>query len=98
VDHTSHCEQDAKGMRCSKTHVCQNYPADVFQEHKWHKHHLCMKQEEDQLPFVDYIVVVMSNNLYDQNAHAKVCSSHRCEKQKLMEMMMTQSCQNCTTW
>jgi hypothetical protein len=57
-----------------------------------------MKQEEDQSPFVDYIVVVMSNILDDQNDHAKVFSSHRYEKQKLMKNMMTQSCQTCTTW
>ena len=36
------------------------------------KHHLCMKQEEDQSPFVDYIVVAMNDSLDDQTAHAKV--------------------------
>jgi hypothetical protein len=57
-----------------------------------------MKQEEDQSPSVDYIVVAMSDSLDDQTAHAKVCSSHRYEQQKLMKKMMTQSCQTCTTW
>jgi hypothetical protein len=57
-----------------------------------------MKQEEDQSPSVDYIVVAMSDSLDDQTAHAKVCSSHRYEQQKLMKKMMTQSFQTCTTW
>jgi hypothetical protein len=57
-----------------------------------------MKQEEDQSPSVDYIVVAMSDSLDDQTTHAKVFSSHRYEQQKLMEKMMTQSCQTCTTW
>jgi hypothetical protein len=57
-----------------------------------------MKQEEDQSPSIDYIVAAMSDNLDDQIAHAKVCSSHRYEQQKLMKKMMTQSCQTCTTW
>jgi hypothetical protein len=57
-----------------------------------------MKQEEDQSPSVDYIVVAMSDSLDDQTAHAKVFSSHRYEKQKLMKEMMSQSCQTCTTW
>jgi hypothetical protein len=57
-----------------------------------------MKQEEDKSPSVDYIVVVMRNILDDQTAHAKVCSSHRYEQQKLMKKMMNQSCQTCTTW
>jgi hypothetical protein len=57
-----------------------------------------MKQEEDQSPSVDYIVVAMSDSLDDQTAHAKVCSSHRYEQQKLMKKLMTQSYQTCTTW
>jgi hypothetical protein len=56
-----------------------------------------MKQEEDQSPSVDYIVVAMSDSLDDQTAHAKVFSSHRYEQQKLMKKMMTQSCQTFTT-
>jgi hypothetical protein len=56
-----------------------------------------MKQEEDQSSSVDYIVVAISGSLDYQTTHAKVCSSHRYEQQKLMEMMMTQSCQICTT-
>jgi hypothetical protein len=56
-----------------------------------------MKQEEYQSPSIDYIVVAMSDNLYDQTTHAKVFSNHRYEKQKLMEKMMTQCCQTCTT-
>jgi hypothetical protein len=98
VYHTSHCEQVAKGLRHAKRHVCQNCPDDVCQEHNRHKHHLCRKIEEYQSPSVDYIVVAMSDSLDDQTAHAKVCSSHRYEQQKLMEKMMTQSCQTCTTW
>jgi hypothetical protein len=98
VDHTSPCEQATKGISHAKRHVCQNYPDDACQEHNWHKHHLYKKQEEDQSPSIDYIVFAMSDNLDDQNVHAKVCSSHLYEKQKLMENMMNQSCQTCTTW
>jgi hypothetical protein len=57
-----------------------------------------MKQEKEQSPYIDYIVVAMSDSLDDQTAHAKVFSSHRYEKQKLMKKMMTQSCKICTTW
>ena len=57
-----------------------------------------MKQEELWLPFVDYIVVAMSNCLDDQTIHAKVFSIHHYEKQKIMENMKTQSFQTCTTW
>jgi hypothetical protein len=57
-----------------------------------------MKQDEDQSPSVDYIVVAMSDSLDDQTTHAKVCSSHCYEQQKLMKKMMTQSCRICTTW
>ena len=57
-----------------------------------------MKHEEDQSPSVDYIVVAMSDSLDDQTGHAKVCSSHRYEQQKLMKNMMNQICQTCTTW
>jgi hypothetical protein len=57
-----------------------------------------MKQEEEQSPYVDYIVVGMNGSLDDKTAHAKVYSSHRYEQHKLMENMMTQSCQTCTTW
>jgi hypothetical protein len=98
LDHTNRCEQVTKGPRHAKRHICQNYPNDVFREQNRHKHHLCMKQEEDQSPYVDYIVVAMSYSLDEQSAHAKVCLSHRYEQQKLMKKMMTQSCQTCTTW
>jgi hypothetical protein len=57
-----------------------------------------MKQEEDQSPSVDYIVVAMNDSLDEQTAHAKVFSSHHYKQQKLMEKMMTQSCQTHTTW
>ena len=76
MDHTSHYEEVAKGLRHAKRHVCQNCLDDVCREHNRHKHHLCMKQEEDQSPSIDYIVVAMSNSLDDQNFHAKVCSCH----------------------
>jgi hypothetical protein len=72
VDHTSHCEQAAKGSRHARRHICQNYLDDLFREHNWHKHHLCNKQEEDQSPSTDSIVVAMSGSLDDQTAHAKV--------------------------
>jgi hypothetical protein len=85
VDHTNHCEQDAKDPRHAKRHVFQSCPDDVCREHNRHKHHLCMKQEEDQSPSVDYIVVAMSDSLDDQTTHAKFCSSHRYEQQKLMK-------------
>jgi hypothetical protein len=98
VDHTNHFEQATKGLRHAKRLICQNCPDDVCQEHNRHKHHLCMKQDEDQSPFVDYIVIAMSDSLDDQTVHAQVFSSHRYEQQKLMKNMMTQSCQTCTTW
>jgi len=47
----------------------------------------------NQSPSFDNIVSAMSDILYDQTIYAKVCSSHHYEKQKLMENMMTQSCQ-----
>jgi hypothetical protein len=97
VDHKNHREQATKGPRHAKRHVCQNCLDDVYREHNRHKNHLCMKHEEDQSPFVDYIVVAMSDNLDDQINHAKFFSSHCYEKQKLMKKMMTQSCQTCTT-
>jgi hypothetical protein len=58
VDHTNHCEQATKDLRRAKRHVFQICPDDVCREHNRHKHHLCMKQEEDQSPSVDYIVVI----------------------------------------
>jgi hypothetical protein len=94
----NHCEQDVKGPRHVKRHVSRNIPDDACQEHNRHKHHLCMKQDEDQSPSVDYIIVAMRDSLDDQTAHAKDCSSHCYEQQKLMKKMMTQSCQICTTW
>jgi hypothetical protein len=97
VDHTNHCEQAAKDPRHAKRHIFQNYPDDVCQEHNRHKHHLCMKQEEDQSPSVDNIVAAMNDSLDEQTTHAKVFSSHRYEQQKLLKEMMTQSCQTCTT-
>jgi hypothetical protein len=48
--------------------------------------------------YVDYIVAAMSNSLDYQTAHANFFSSHRYEKQKLMENMMTQSFQTCKPW
>ena len=98
MDHTNHCEQAAKGPRCAKRHVCQNCPDDVFREHNRHKNHLYMKQEEEQSPSIDYIVVAMSDSLDDQITHAKVFSSHRYEQQKMMKKMMTQRFQTCKNW
>jgi hypothetical protein len=40
----------------------------------------------------------MSDIADDQITHAGVCSSHHREQQRLMEKMMTQNCQICTTW
>jgi hypothetical protein len=98
VDHTSHCEEVAKGPRCAKRHVCQNCPDDVCRENNWRKHYLYKKQEEGHSPSLDYIVAAMNDSLDDHTVHAKVCSSHRYEQQKLMEKMMIQSCQTCITW
>ena len=72
MDHTNHCEQDAKDPRRAKRHVFQNSPDDVCREHNQSKHHLFMKQEKDQSPSVDYIIVAMSDSLDDQTAHAQV--------------------------
>jgi hypothetical protein len=98
MDHTNHCEQAAKGSRRAKRHACQNCLNDVSKEYNHHKHHIFMKQEEDQSPYVDYIVFAMSDSLDDQTSRAKFFSSHRYEQQKLMKNMMTQSCQTCATW
>ena len=97
MEHTNHCEEAAKGPRRAKRHVCQKCLDDVCRENNWHKHHLCMKQEEDQSPYVDYIVATMSDSLDEQTAHAKIFLIHRYEQQKMMEKMMTQSCQTYTT-
>ena len=80
MDHTNHCEQATKGPRCAKRHICQNCPNHVFQEHNRYKHQLCMKQEEEQSPYFDYIFVSMRNSLDDQTTYAKVYSIH-CYKQ-----------------
>jgi hypothetical protein len=98
VDHTSNYKQDAKGPKCTKSHVFQNCPDDVCRENNWHKHYLYKKQEEDQSPYLDFIVASMSDSLDDQNAHVKVLSSHFYEQQTLMKNIMTQICQTCTTW
>jgi hypothetical protein len=66
VDHTNHYEQAAKDLRCAKRHVYQNCPDDVCREHNWHKHHLCMKQEEDQSSSIDYIVLTNSFDSFFQ--------------------------------
>jgi len=97
VDHANNCEQTVKGSRCTKGLICLNYPDDFCQEHNWHKNHLSKKQEEYQSQYFDYIVVAMTHSLDDQTSHAKVFSSHHYEQQKLMEKMMTQSCQIFTT-
>ena len=75
MDHTSHYEQAVKGRGMPRGRFLQNCPDDVCQEHNRHKHHLYMKQEEDQTPFVDYIVVAMRDSLYDKATYAKVFSS-----------------------
>jgi hypothetical protein len=85
VDQTNHFEQVTKGPRHAKRHAFQNCPDDVCREHNQHKHHLYMKQDKDQSPSVDYIVVAMSDILYDQTAHSKVCSIHHYEKKKTDE-------------
>ena len=91
-DHTSHYVQARREPMCAKRHICQNFPDDVFQVHNRNKHHPCKILVEDQSPYFLYIVVAMSINLSDQIAHAKVCSSHHYEQQKLKEKVMTQSC------
>jgi hypothetical protein len=88
VDHTNHSEQAAKGLMRAKGHVCQNCPEDICRECNWNIHHLCMKHEEDQSSYVDYIFAIMGDNLDDQISHAKVCSSHRYEQQNLMKNMI----------
>ena len=91
-DHTSHYAQAPKKPRHAKKHIFQNYPDDVFRVHNRNKHHPCKIPAEDQSPYFLYIVVAMSDNLSDQIAHAKVCSSYHYEQQKLKEKVMTQSC------
>ena len=86
--HTSHYAQAPREPRRAKRHVFQNCPDDVFQVHNWNKY---------QSPYCLYIVVAMSNNLSDQIAHAKFCSSYHYEQQKLKKNVMTQSCEICTT-
>ena len=90
--HTIHYAQAPREPRCAKRHVCQNCLDDVFRVHNRNKHHPCKIPSEDQSPYCLYIVVAMSDNLSDQIAHAKVCSSYHYEQQKLKEKVMTQSC------
>ena len=90
--HISHYAQAPREPRRAKRHVCQNCPDDVFRVHNRNKHHPCKIPAEDQSPYFLYIVVAMSDNLSDQIAHAKVCSSYHYEQQKLKEKVMTQSC------
>ena len=91
-DHTSHYAQVPREPRRAKRHVCQNCLDDVFRVHNRNKHHPCKIPSEDESPYCLYIVVVMSDNLSDQIAHAKVCLSYHYEQQKLKEKVMTQSC------
>jgi hypothetical protein len=72
VDHTNHYDQTTKGPGHAKRHVCQICLDDVCRENNRNKKHLCMKHEEEQSPYVDYIVVSMSDSLDDQTTHAKV--------------------------
>ena len=44
------------------------------------KHHPCKISSEDQSPYCLYIVVAMRDNLSDQIAHVKVCSSYNYEQ------------------
>jgi hypothetical protein len=98
VDHTNHYEQAAKGLRHAKRHVCQNCLM-MFVENTTNTNTISARNErKTKSPYFDYIVVAMSDSLDDQTTHAKVFSSHHYEQQKLMEKMMTQSCQICTTW
>ena len=91
-DHTSQYAQAPREPRRAKRHVCQNYLDDVFRVHNQNKHHPCKILVKDQSPYCLYIVIAMSDNLSDQIAHAKVCSSYHYEQQKRKEKVMTQSC------
>ena len=91
-DHTSHYAQDPREPRHAKRHVCQKSLDDVFRVHNRNKHHPCKIPSEDQSPYCLYIFVAMSDNVSDQIAHAKVCSSFHYEQQKLKENVMTQIC------
>jgi hypothetical protein len=55
----------------NKNTLCSYIISIVFREHNWHKHHIYRKQEEDQSPYVDYIVSTMSDSLYDQTIMPK---------------------------
>ena len=90
--HTSHYAQAPREPMRVKRHICQNCPNDVFRVHNWNKHHPCKIPVEDQSPYCLYIVVAKSDNLSEQIADAKVCSSYHYEQQKLKEKVMTQSC------
>ena len=83
--HTSYYAQDPRKPRRAKRHVCQKCPNYVFQVHNRNKHHPCKIPTEDQSPYCLYIVVAISDNLSDQIAHAKVCSSYHYEQKKLKE-------------
>ena len=86
--HTSHYSHAPREPRRAKRHVCQNCPNDVFQVHNQNKHHPFKIPSEDQSPYFIYIVVAMSDNLSDQIAHAKVCSSYHYEQQKMKKKVL----------
>ena len=90
--HTSHYAHAPREPRHAKRHICQNCPDDVFRVHNRNKYHPYKIPLEDLSPYCLYIVVSMSDNLSDQIANAKVCSSYHYEQQKLKEKVMTQSC------
>ena len=90
--HTSHYAQATREPRCTKRHVCQNCPDDVFRVHNRNKHHPCKIPLKYMSPYCLYKFVAMSDNLSDQIAYADVCSSYYYEQQKLKEKVMTQSC------
>ena len=85
-------EEDGRGPQkslCTSskgTEACQEacfskLSDDVFRVHNRNKHHPCKIPAEDESPYCLYIVVAMSDNLSDQSAHAKVCSSYHYEQQ-----------------
>ena len=60
-------------------------PMMFFEYTTTKKHHPCKIPLENQSPYCLYIVFSMSDNLSDEIAHAKVCSSYHYEQQKLKE-------------
>jgi hypothetical protein len=62
--------QRARGV--SRGTFVKTIPMMFVENTTRYKHHLCMKQEEEQSPYVDYIVVAMSDSLDEPNRSCQI--------------------------